>query len=535
MTPMTKLPRAGSSGAGSVFVGLLLLVVSSGFAASSVAAVNDLRLVEAVRRGHMDVARDLVKQRADVNTPQPDGTTPLHWAVERSDKDMVSLLVGAGAKTNRANTFGVTPLSLACTNGDAAIVSILLRAGADPNTALRTGETPLMTAARTGRVEAVNVLIEAGGDVKAKEPLAGQTALMWAIAEGHTDVAEVLIEAGASVHEASKRGFTPLLFAARNGDVGMTKLLVSAGVDVNEPSRDGTTALVIATIRSHVAYAKFLLDLGADPKKGPGFTPLHWVAGDWNSELAGDKTAVRPEGTEWDRLLPLRGQARLDYIKMLLDYGANVNARAQSTPRATVGTGAPRGPAPGAGVGPRSAGGTVGADRMIGATPFFIAAQEADVPLMRFLLAEGADPLIRTERNVSPLMAAAGLDAGESIGYTGIAEHDALEAIKLCLDLGDDVHTVSTDGETALHGAGYRGNAGANQIAQLLLDRGIEVDVKNKRGWSPVTLAEGIYTANSNSKNPDLERLLLQHGGKPSPAGIERDAYAVIRDVPADK
>ena len=61
------------------------------------------------------------------------------------------------------------------------------------------------------------------------------------------------------------------------------------------------------TIRSHVDYAKFLLELGADPKKGPGFTPLHWVVGDWSVELAGDKTAIRPEGTEWDRLLPLAG------------------------------------------------------------------------------------------------------------------------------------------------------------------------------------------------------------------------------------
>jgi ankyrin repeat protein len=132
-------------------------------------------------------------------------------------------------------------------------------------------------------------------------------------------------------------------------------------------------------------------------------------------------------------------------------------------------------------------------------------------------------------------MAAAGLDVDTYIGFTLVAERDAVDAIKLCLELGDDVNTVSTYGENALHGAGYRGVAGSNLIAQLLLDRGIEVNLVNKRGWSPITLAEGIYSNGSNSRNPELERLLLAHGAKPSPPGIERDSYAVIVEPSRDK
>lgn len=497
----------------SLVAGAVLLLISVG---SLAALTDDARLVQAVRRGSMETARELIKQRIDVNAPHSDGTTALHWAVELDNREMVALLVSSGANVNIASDFGVTPLALACRNGNAAIVSMLLRAGANVNTPLRTGETPLMTAARTGRAEVVNVLLEADANLNAKEPEAGQNALMWAIAEGHVDVVRTLIKHGANVRDVSRRGFTPLLFAARNGDVETTRVLFAAGIDVNDASGDGTTALTIATIRSQVAYAKFLLELGADPNKGPGFTPMHWVVGDWDVELAGDKTHVRPEGTEWDLTLPLRGQARLDYLTMLLDYGADVNATAQSTPRVAVGMGG----------GGRGGGGRGG--KVEGATAFFMAAQMADVPLMRFLLAKGANALVRTARNVSPLMAAAGVDSNTEIGYTGVAEADAVEAIKLCLELGDDVHTVSTYGENALHGAAYRGNAGSNKIAQLLLDRGIEVHLVNKRGWSPVTLAEGIYTNNSNSRNPDLERLLLEHGGRPSPPDIERDAYAVI-------
>jgi uncharacterized protein len=480
-------------------------------------------LAEAIRDGRTEQVRLLLKQNVDVNEKGPDGTTALHWAVERDDADLVAALLAAKADPNVASVFGVTPLALACRNGNAAIASRLVRATANPNTPGRTGETPLMTAARTGRPEVVRVLLEARADVQAKEPQAGQNALMWAIAERHAAVVKMLLGAGASPREPSKRGFTPLLFAARNGDAEITQILLEHGIGVNDASQDGTTALVIAVIRSHVDYAKFLLKLGADPTLGPGFTPLHWVVGDWSSELAGEKTAVRPEGTEWDRLLPIEGSARLDFIKVLLEHGADINSRAQTVPRASVGTGAA--PRPGSGASAARGGG-----RLSGATAFFMAAQHAEVPLMRFLLANGADPLVRTARNVSPLMAAAGLDSGESIGYTGVTEEDALEAVKLCLELGDDVNTVSVDNENALHGVAYRGNAGGNLLAALLIERQIAVDLKNKRGWTPVTLAEGIYTQNSNSKNPELERLLLAHGGKPSPPGIERDAYAVIAE-----
>jgi Ankyrin repeat len=171
-----------------------------------------------------------------------------------------------------------------------------------------------------------------------------------------------------------------------------------------------------------------------------------------------------------------------------------------------------------------------GGGRVQGATPFWMAAQLANVPMMRFLLAHGADPLTKTARNVSPLMAAAGVDANTSLGYTGVVENDAVEAIALCLERGDDVHTVSTFGENALHGVAYRGNAGSNKIAQLLLDRGIEVNVRNKRRWSPLTIAEGIYTNDSNTRNTDLQRLLIEHGAEATPPNIERDAYAVIDD-----
>ena len=100
---------------------------------SLVAEGSDLRLIEAVRQGDRETLRLLLEEPVDVNVPQGDGTTALHWAAHRNDLEAAELLIGHGANRNAANDYGVTSLSLACTNGNAAMVEKLLEAGADPN------------------------------------------------------------------------------------------------------------------------------------------------------------------------------------------------------------------------------------------------------------------------------------------------------------------------------------------------------------------------------------------------------------------
>ena len=175
--------RVNVRGASAVWAPFLLLV------AVPAAGADDLRLAEAVKNRDGQAVRRLLEQQVDVNAPQPDGATALHWAVHWDDPATVELLIRAGAEVNAANDYGVTPLSLACTNGNAAIVDMLLKTGADPGAASPvTGETALMTAARTGIVEVVQALLDHRADVNASEVRHGQTALMWAAAEGHTEV-----------------------------------------------------------------------------------------------------------------------------------------------------------------------------------------------------------------------------------------------------------------------------------------------------------------------------------------------------------
>ncbi|PYR26980.1 MAG: hypothetical protein DMF92_17270 [Acidobacteria bacterium] len=466
---------------------------------SLAAAATDLRLVDAAKNRDTEAVRRLLKQGVPVNASQPDGFTALHWAAQWDQADMADLLIRAGGQVSAADNYGVTPLSLACTNGSVPMVDRLLEAGANPNAARVYGETVLMTCARAGALDAVKAVLARGADVNAKETAEGQTALMWAAAEGHTEIVQALIERGADVHARSTKGYSALLLTAREGNLGATKALLASGADVNEAAKDGTTALVVATVRSHTEYAKFLLNQGANPNLGPGFAPLHWAVGVWDTYLSDFSNGITNEDTEWSAFGGLPKAERLDFVKALLAHGANPNARTQRNPN----------------FGMKVKGGN---GNLVGATPFLIAAQANDVAIMRELLARGADPNVSTNLGTTPLMVAAGI--GHLPGMSRSTEANALEAIKLCVELGADVNAVNKNGDTALHGAAWRHFA--DSIVQFLVDHGANMDAKNKRGWTPLVIAEGVFTGGNKIFSPSTTVLLRKLGAAPSPPNISR-------------
>ena len=81
-------------------------------AAGLFAASLDVRLVDAVKKSDKAAIRALLQQRIDVNAPEANGATALHWAVDLDDAATVDLLIRSGANVKVANRYGVTPLSL---------------------------------------------------------------------------------------------------------------------------------------------------------------------------------------------------------------------------------------------------------------------------------------------------------------------------------------------------------------------------------------------------------------------------------------
>ena len=97
------------------------------------ASAADLRLVNAVKNSDRAAVTSLLQQKVDVNSPEADGTTALHWAVRADDLDTADRLIKAGANAKTANRYGITPLYLASVNGSAPMIEKLLKAGADAN------------------------------------------------------------------------------------------------------------------------------------------------------------------------------------------------------------------------------------------------------------------------------------------------------------------------------------------------------------------------------------------------------------------
>ena len=446
--------------------------------------------------------RSLITGETDLDAPQGDGATALHWAAHRSDLAATELLIEAGADVNAANALGATPLWLAAKNGDASIVERLLDAGADPDVSLRMGETPLMSAARSGGLAVVEMLLDRGADVNAAERERGQTALMWAAAQQHAGVVRLLAERGADLHARTRvweqlentagntntsgnfrmrhGGSTALLFAARNGDLATARALVEAGADVDDTAAAGTSALVIAAHSGHGPLAVYLLEQGADPNAADaGYTALLAATLRSQAELA---AALLAHGADLDAIVERGTPGRR--------FSADFSIRHQA----------------------------------VGANAFWLAARYGELDILRALAEWGGDPHVSPASRWSALKAAMGVpqisqedrrnrvDAPDSVEHVD-QEELTLDLARIVLALGVDVNQADDRGNTALHDAVRTGFA---SVVDLLAAHGADVDALNDRGQTPLILAEtSLPVLGSNglrSTQPEIAARLRELG-----------------------
>jgi ankyrin repeat protein len=550
-------------------------VVVAGIFAAAVLSAADTRLSEAAMNGDASAVRSLIQQKADVNGAQGDGSTALHWAAFRDDLDMVKMLLGAGANVKAATREGaITPLFMACTNGNAAVIEALLNAGADAKSVKANGTTPLMTAAASGSVDAVKVLLDRGAEINAKESVHGQTALMFAAALNRADAVRLLLARGADANvtttvkklervrfdqdgnivdtpasggrggsaaaapadpDAARSeldtlaralgmqsadyrlakprpragdvaaraprhvgpdisgGMTALLYAAREGHLDTVRTLVAAGADVNIASGDKMTPLIMAIANGHYDLGQFLLEHGADVNRAAdsGLTALYatidvqWAPKAWfpQPNIAQEKVTY------------------LELMKALLDAGAKPNA------------------AIGEKLWFRSFTNDFTWVDPTGATPFWRAAQSSDTAAMKLLLEHGADPKLPNKTGETPLMAAAGI--GWAANWSVNAPVPLIDAVKYCVELGNDVKVVDSRGYTALHGAAYLGN---NEMVKYLVSLGADVKAKSRAGDSPADMANGP----TRFGQPHPETLaLLESLGSPNSHNCRSDQCVI--------
>jgi ankyrin repeat protein len=463
------------------------------------------------------------RQGVDLNAVSTEGSTALHFAVHAGQAAVVQDLLSAGADLTKRNLVGVAPLQLAVLDGNAAIAKLLLTKGADATAKDEAKETLLMLAARYGDGELASALIAAGAELNYIEPNLGQDALMIAVRAGKPSVVAALVKAGAELNHQTPAGpepvwrapgagggstgegmirsgvppegqrlagpgkMTALLYAARDGQTESARLLMKAGANLELTEYNGITPLVMAIGNDHHDLATLLIEAGANVNATDwyGRQPL-WVAVESRNR---DVSSVTATSNGVDR------EVALQTITMLLEKGAKVNARVQHFP-------------------PRINGQAFNLSYVpsVGETPFYRAALNNDLPVMRLLLARGADPKIATFNGTTPLAAAAGVGwvRGQTFVPGGVAAQ--LEAVKMLVDLGGDVNQANEMGLAPLHGAAFRWS---DDVITYLVGRGARLDAKDAVGRTPLTWASGV-TIPSTPPEPNprtmalIEKLIAQ-------------------------
>ena len=155
-------------------------------------------VADAAQNRDAATVKKLIAQGADVNVPEGDGMTALHWAAEHGDSAMTMALLRAHADVKATTRIGsYTPLELASRTGSPAVVKALLAAGADPNRPDASGATALHLAASAGNPEAVSALLEKGANPNAREKEWGQTPLFFAAENNRAAAIKALLAKGA--------------------------------------------------------------------------------------------------------------------------------------------------------------------------------------------------------------------------------------------------------------------------------------------------------------------------------------------------
>jgi uncharacterized protein len=548
-------------------------LVQSGADVKAAQADGATALHWAAYNGDVSMALLLLEAGADVAAANRNGSTPLWLAASQGDAPMIEALLESGADANEQLPLGRRPLMLAARSGHVDAVRVLLEHGADVNAKEDArGTTALMQAADQGHADVIAVLIEHGASVAAgSAPVLrdGRTAalgksgdprnavrqqLIAIICDQDTPdlsklnelVAEttedaVLAEAGEvpSVRngdpcdiERDGLGFvftsgrpnrqarqpdggelTSLVYAARAGSIDAARVLLDAGADVNQTTRYGWSPLLAATQNRNYQLGKFLIERGADvnlANKG-GWTPLYLATDNRNLE-GGDYPTRAPDMDD------------LEYIKLLLDAGADVNAQiVESTETRTVFT-------------------NQWLDEE-GATAFLRASQSGDIELMRLLLEHGADPKIYTKLGVTPLAAAAGIGWVEGV-TSERSPQQTVEAVKLLLELGIDPDYQADTGRTALHGAAHKG---ATEVVKVLVAAGARMDIRDfgntdNRGsselaahtWLAIDYADGLVRVGVQSAiaHPEtakvLRELMLAAGVEAPPEGRTLESICIV-------
>ena len=327
----------------------------------------------------------------------------------------------------------------------------------------------LHSASYQGTAEIVGKLLNHGVELNAKNHW-GETVLHVVSrgtqdSEGGLHVAELLLERGVHVNTRREGNFTPLHVACHFGKLEIVQLLLDHGADANAETEGGLKVLHQVSFGPYecqedgVRVAELLLEHGAevDTRDKDHSTPLHFAS----------------------------RYGKLEMVRLLLDLGADPEANAEGDmgekPLHDVSRGEYRSQEEGVCIAQLllEHGADVNTRRNDHWTPLHTASYLGNVEIARLLLDHGADP----EANAEGDMGEKPLHKVSVGDYR--SQEDGVRVAQLLLERGADVNTRRHDHQTPLHVASYFGNV---EIVRLLLDHGAdsEANAEGDYGSKPL-------------------------------------------------
>lgn len=418
-------------------------------------------LVPAVLRNDAEDVRMLLNAGADVHEADNSGRNALHAAAAAGRTEIAGILLDAGADVNGRDKSGWSPLMLAFSNNHTETAEFLLKSGASADC-----KGDLLPAyAKGGQLAEVRRLLDEGVDVNTRYN-GYDTALQYALDNRHEEMIKLLLERGAELPDS-------LIFAIGDGCESILKLLLSGYVDVTSPSAE--SLLTRALFLRHRESIKLLVEKGVNV----------------NAKRSGRDTMYQYMLSQ--RIIDD------DLIKLMLDRGADVNARDNR-----------------------------------GRTILEIAIRMLDEELMQHLVNVGADLTLKNEEGKTPLLQAiytgsarcvdlllkAGSDvnAVDKRGKTALleaAEHGYIAIIRLLMKAGADINNnKDREGGTALHRAAKKGHT---ELVKLLLEAGANVNTEDRQGSTPLSFAAA-------KGNTEIVEILLKAGAGNGADTEEKDS-----------
>ena len=291
-------------------------------------------LFHASYEGHIDVMRNLLANKADVNAPDSAGSTPLEIAAAKGRLDAVDLLLANKANPSAEDKDGSTPMHMAANFGSVEVARSLLAAGADVNCRTKNGFEPIHNAAARGHAEMIAWLLANKADADARAGN-GVTPLYSVATSGSIESAKLLLAAGADVNGVANDGTSPLDAAAQHGPSDMVALLLSHNAEVNHRDSMGDQPLAFAASSGSEETVRRLLSAGGDVNAADskGQTALHLAAGGKGSvgvagvliNAGANVNAKTHDGST--ALHFAAGYGKTDLIRLLIADGASLDAK----------------------------------------------------------------------------------------------------------------------------------------------------------------------------------------------------------------